>query len=353
MKNDNKTILLDVSWSALLKILALLIGLWAIIALKDVIIMMFVVFIFVGAVGPTISKLQKWMSRALAVGLVYALILLLVVFVSYLFIPPLIDQINDLIRQLPIIFGHLKEYATAFRSDSYSKVIDQGLGSFSNGLSSISGNLFGLTMGVFGGVATFITGLVLSFYLLLEEKNARVFFNQILPKNRFEAVYTTVMKMSDRMGAWARGQLTLMGIIAVANLILLAVVGMPSFLPLAIWAGLCEIIPYVGPLLGILPAVIVALATGSILKAVLVLAISIFVIQQAQGHFVVPKVMSKALGLSPVLVILAIVVGAKLYGLMGALIAIPAAAVISVVVGEWQNLRKLWEEDKENEKEAI
>jgi predicted PurR-regulated permease PerM len=96
--------------------------------------------------------------------------------------------------------------------------------------------------------------------------------------------------------------------------------------------------------LGLLPAVIVALTTGGPVQAILVLVLGYVVIQQLESHIVVPRVMSKAVGLSPVLVILALTVGVKLLGLTGAIIAVPIAAIISVVVGEWSELRKVWEE---------
>ena len=99
-----------------------------------------------------------------------------------------------------------------------------------------------------------------------------------------------------------------------------------------------------GPTLGMLPALIVALTTGNLLQAALVLIISMGVVQQFEAHIVVPKIMGRAVGLSPVLVILALLTGDKLFGLLGAVFAIPIAAIISVVVGEWPQLRKIWEE---------
>lgn len=336
-------VVIDISWGSLLRVLSLGLGIWAVIVLKEVLIMLLVVFIFVAAVNPTIGRLQKHVSRFLAVSLFYSLLGLLLVLLSYAILPRLITQINDLVRSAPLIIGKWSPYLDSLRVGNNLTVLDQAVNAASSGLDGFSRNLYNTTLNFFGGLATVLTGLVLSFYLLLEEKNAREFFHQVLPHHRFEAVYKTVSKISERMGHWVRGQVLLMLIIGFSNLVVYLFIRLPSPLPLAIWAGLCEVIPYVGPALGVIPAIIVALATGSILQAILVFVIGYLLIQQLEAHLVVPKVMGKAVGLSPVLVILAMLIGVKLFGLVGALVAVPAAAIISVVVGEWASLRKIWE----------
>lgn len=342
MKQSQQRIILDISWEALLKVLAFVVGIWLVVLLREVLILLFAVFILVAAVNPTISRWQKHMSRFLAVLLFYAIFLGVVAVIVSVFVPSFIRQVNDLARALPEILDRLRPWLASFQTGS-SSIVDQTFAGFERSFQGISQGIVERTFVLFGGLATVFTGLVLGFYLLLEESNAREFFHQVLPHHRFEAVYNTVSKISDRMGSWVRGQVLLMLIIGASNLIVYLAVGLPSPLPLAIWAGLCEAIPYIGPLIGVLPAVIVAITTGSVLQAVLVVILGFFLIQQLEAHVVVPKVMSKAVGLSPVLVILALTVGVKLFGLIGAILAIPVAAIISVVVGEWSSLRKIWE----------
>jgi predicted PurR-regulated permease PerM len=108
---------------------------------------------------------------------------------------------------------------------------------------------------------------------------------------------------------------------------------------LGLWGGLTEVIPILGPWLGLIPAALVAL-TVSPLTAVLVIAAYIL-IQQAEAQFLVPKVMGKAVGLSPVIIIITLLIGAKLFGVVGAVVAVPVAAVISVIVQEWPEIQKL------------
>lgn len=101
-----------------------------------------------------------------------------------------------------------------------------------------------------------------------------------------------------------------------------------------------EVIPYLGPILGALPAVVVAFVAGTPLQALLVAVLLIVVVQQLEGQFLVPKVMQKAVGLSPVIVIIALLIGGKIFGVIGALLAVPVAATIAVLVHEWPSVQK-------------
>lgn len=344
MNDERQNLVLDISWEALAKVLAFVVGIWAIVVLREVLILLFAVFIFVAAASPAIVRWQKYMSRPLAVSLLYALLVLIVVLAVSLLIPSFIYQFNELLHSLPATIDKTRPFISSFKGGD--AVIDQALTTIRTNADSISNNILQTTFGIFGGLATAVTGLVLSFYLLLEEDNAKEFFHQILPQHRYKAVYHTVSKISDRMGSWVRGQLLLMAIIGVANLVVYLVIQLPSPLPLAVWAGLAEIIPFIGPVLGVLPALVIALLVGTPLQAALVVIVGFFLIQQLENHIVVPKVMSKAVGLSPVLVIIALVVGVKLFGLPGAILAVPVAAIISVIAGEWPELRKIWETEE-------
>ncbi|MEI6477660.1 MAG: AI-2E family transporter [bacterium] len=342
MKRDTGRLMLDISWEALLKVLAFVVGIWAVIALREVIIMLFGSFILVAAVNPTITRWQGKMSRLLAVSLFYTLVVTVLVILASFFVPTFISQMNELVHALPSILDKAQPWLGSYKG-SYSGIVNQTVETVKSSLNGLSQSFLETTLSFFGGVVMVVTGAVISFYLLLEEENARAFFRQVLPHNRYEAVYGAVRKIADRMGSWVRGQVILMVIIGLSSLVAYYLLHLSSPLPLAIWAGLCELLPYIGPTIGLFPAVIVALTTGGPVQALLVLLVGYVVIQQIESHIVVPRVMSKAVGLSPVLVIVALTVGVKLFGLVGAVIAVPIAAIISVIAGEWPELRKIWE----------
>lgn len=343
MHQTPQRVYVDISWRALLKIVVLVASIFAFVVLRDIVTMLLAVFILVAALNPTVMKLQQHMSRPLAVVLIYVILLLVFLGISSLLIPSFIRQLNDLIGAFPTITDHLRSTFRDLQINGKSQLINQAMGSLGSTLSSLPGSFLQSTYGFFGSLVTFATGFVISFYLLLEEKNAKDFFYQILPQHRYEVVYQTVSKISNRMGSWVRGQLFLMLFIGVCNFIIYLLIGVRTPLPFALWAGLCELIPMIGPLIGVLPAIVVSLTAGLFLQALLVFLFGYLLLQQVEVHFVLPRVLGRAVGLSPVLVIIALLIGAKLLGLLGALLAVPTAAVISVIVGEWPSLRQLWE----------
>lgn len=348
-RNTPQRVLLDISWEALFKLLAFAVGLWLVNRLADVLLVILGVFLFIAMVNPTIRRWQSHMSRFLAVLLLYLVILVVIVLIFSALLPTLVHQVNELARELPRISGRMQEYIAGHQRNSvqYSRLLQQAQTSLQDSTQNLSKGAIEAVLSAASSIAAVVTGIVISFYLLLEESNVREFLHQVLPQHRFEPAYRTVSKISERMGSWVRGQVLLMLIIGTSNLIAFILLGLPTPLPLALWAGLCELIPFFGPYIGMVPAVIVALTTGSPLQALLVFIVSFFVIQQIEAHIVVPKVMGRAVGLSPALVILALLTGFKLLGVWGALISVPIAAIISVIVGEWSQLRLIWKTEDE------
>ena len=343
MKQKVERIEFDISWSFLLKILGLTVAVWVIVVLRDVWFMLTGVFLFVAVVNPIIKRWQKYMSRVLALTLFYVLMMAFFVILFSVFAPVLVNQIKEVSHLLPSLVAKIQPYLQSQFSGPYSGIPDQIISTVQNGVQNLSNSLLSTTISAAGTLAIILTGVVVSFYLLLGEQNTREFLYQVLPHSRFEAVYNTARKISERMGSWVRGQISLMVIIGLSNLVGYLLLRVPSPLPLALWTGICEVIPFVGPTLGYIPAVLVALANGNILQAVLVVVVAYFIIQQIEANVLVPRLMGKAVGLSPVLVILALLIGAQLFGVVGALVSVPVAGAVSVVVEEWPQLRKIWE----------
>lgn len=343
-KETDQRLLIDISWEALLKLVILAIIIWAVLALRNILFLIFVVFIFVAAVNPTIRAMQRYLSRPIAVTFFFTILFLVILGLSYLFLPKVIEQINQLVKNFPVFLETLRPFLDSLDPGRYTQLIDTTVQNLSSNAERVGSNVVQTMIGFFGGLTTIIVGFVLSFYLLLEERNAKEFFHQIMPTDRYHAVYSTLRKISIQLGNWIRGMLGVMLVVGVLNIIAFWALGLPSPLALGIWSGLAEAIPYIGPFIGVIPGLIVAIADGELWRVVLVIVINFFVIQQLQNFYITPKIMSKAIGLSPVLVILAIMVGIELFGIIGAIIALPMAAVISVVVSEWSNLRQLWQQ---------
>ena len=333
---------IDISIVAILKVVLVILGLWFLYLIRDVAVLFFIVLTVVAALSPLVEKMEKYFPRWLVMTFLLIAFLAISAGIGFIIIPPLIEQLGQLAINLPSIvnkFGPL--YSTIQHSlGNYQEI----LFNVSNQLTRVTSGLYTTTVGFISGLVAVVTVLVLSFYMLLEEKSLREYLHQTIPLKKKETIFPVVRKIGIKMGNWLRGQFLLMLIIGLLDGVALLILGVPYTLILALWGGLMEGIPYIGPFLGLVPAVLIAF-TISPLTALLTFAAYI-VIQQLENQFLVPKVMGRAVGLSPVIIILVLLIGAKIMGILGMIIAVPVAAAIFVLIQDWAEVRKAFANDK-------
>jgi len=329
---------IDISFITILKIAGALLFIYLLFIIRDVLALIFVTIIIVAALSPVVESLQKKMNRTLAVTLVFAVLALLVAGVLYAIIPPLINQSEQLANNLP---NYIERSAFYYHSiEEYLPTVQSSIDKMSEYLSTASKNIFSATTGIFGGIISLVTVIVLSFYLLIDEMAFKKTFYSLLPPGKIEDVSEITKKIAIKVGDWLRGQLLLGGVVALVDLIGLLIIGIPYALVIALVSGILEIVPVIGPIIAGIIAAVVAL-TVSPVKALIVVVLYI-VVQQLENHVLVPQIMKKAVGLSPVIIIIAVITGAKLMGITGALIAIPIAGVISVVAQDWDTIKRIF-----------
>jgi predicted PurR-regulated permease PerM len=192
-------------------------------------------------------------------------------------------------------------------------------------------------VGVFDGLFTFITVLVVSLYLVAEQKGMRQFIHDVVPSHHQDFTINLIDKIQKKMGQWVLGQLILSLSIFAVTFIGLSLLHVKYALFLAMLAGLLEIVPYIGPILSAVPAVFFALIQSPTLAAAVV--VLYILVQKAEGYILVPKIMQKTVGVSPLVVLIAILVGFKLGGILGLLLAVPLAGAITVVIEELSERR--------------
>jgi len=330
--SSNKTKIDISSWS-IIKIIIILVGAYFIYVIRDVIALFFIVLILVSAFSPTINK---WAKKITKTGALLALIMIFMAVVSLvliLVIPPLVEQTTQLAQNLP-------KYLTKISwIHDYIPQIKDALSNLSGQVGNISGVLLTFTTSIFGGMVSIIMAIVLFIYFLMDEKGLKSFLLSFVTEERRDLASEILHKVAHKTGGWFKGQLYLALIIAVLNLIALSIMGIPYAMTLAVISGIFEVIPTIGPILAGLIAALVALSISPFM-ALLVL-IWYVIVQQLEGTLIVPKVMHKTVGLSPATIILAVLVGAKVYGLMGVVLSIPIAAVIVVIIQEWKSVKML------------
>ena len=322
---------------ALALVIAVLI-LFALAELRGVLVTLLVGIILAEALRPSLRTLEGWGLPRFA-ALIVVLLALLSVFglLIVLVLPPAIVQINQFIAAMPDYILRLQSLL-AIAEMEYD-LVDLALegaraagGQLLGRVPGLVGQLISVPLALFSAVFAAITGILLAvFWLSATQQLDRTLVARLEPARR-QRVRRISQAMRERIGGWARGQFIMMVAIGGASFLVLLVLDVSFPVPLALWAGLTEFIPLLGPVLGAVPAILVALV-DSPTKALLV-ALAYLLIQQVEGNFLVPKVMERVVGLHPFLVLASVLIGGALLGILGVLLAVPVAAVADALVTE-------------------
>lgn len=306
-----------------------LISLYFLYYIHEIVLIFLMALIVMSALHPGL----RWMKRRLhlpkpiGIALMYSLIILVVVTAFAVIVPPLFSEVPNLIRSLnlPPLPANIRNFN--FTVVELNDLFNQFQGSF--------GTIYAVVSSTFTGIFTFFTVLVLSAYLLIDRDNLykRVAWFSRDPKY-LQMGKDFIDSLEVQLGGWVRGQLLLMLVIGVLTFIGLTVLGIPFALPLALAAGLFEVLPNIGPTLSAIPGLAVGFSAGGWPTAGIVLLLYV-IIQQLENHLIVPKVMQKNADVSPLVTILVILIGFKMAGVIGALLAVPIYIILRTIYGFW------------------
>jgi len=330
---DSTTI--HISTLSIIKILAVLAVLTFFYLVWDIVVLLFVSIVFAASLGPSIDWLEKKrVPRGAGILLIYVAIVFVLSLVIVLLIPPITEQIDQLAATFPFYYERIMQLFGNLQIQSdFSEAFQSNLRSIGETLSSYTGSVVATLSGIFGGLTTLILVLVLTFYFSASKDGLKHFIRSVTPASHQKYVESMFVRIQDKLGLWLRGQLLLSGIIFAVTWIGLLALGVKYSLVLALIAGITEVIPFLGPIIGAIPAVILAFLQSP-LKALLVVILYL-VIQQLEGNIIVPKVMQRAVGLNPIVVIVVILLGAKLAGILGVILSIPVAVAVMTIAGDW------------------
>lgn len=332
---EKNSIKLDISLFLILKVIGILLLVYFLFLIRDVLVILGISFILSAALEPVVDKLQKKfrMPRWLGVLTIYALfIAILYVFISMV-APVLNEQIRNLIANRDNYSQDIDRMIASWPVEVQDKVREAVRAIPDEIRSWRVGDISDRAFGIFSGIGSFVAILVISAYILSLKNGMKQTVSAFVPEERRELFLKIFSEITRKMSLWFRGQLLLSLTVGVVTFIGLTIMGIPYALILAIIAAFTELIPIIGPILGAVPAVIVALFVSP-LMAVIVGAFYVFV-QQLENHILVPQVMRKAVGLNPVIIISSMLIGAKLLGILGVILAVPVASSISVVIRQW------------------
>lgn len=304
--------------------ITVLLLLWFLFEIKAILIILFIAYIIKAALYPFVSFLKNnKVPNSLAVVAVYLIFIGFIVLVVFPVFPFFVAQIESFIRVFPAYFN-----ATSKQFNLHID-INTATSYVTGQMADIGRNAVSVTTKVFTSLFSVLTVIAVSFYLLLDHDRIRKNGIAIFSKNYRQKVNNFFTKAEEKLGAWFRGQIVLSLAIGIATWILLTLLHIPFAVPLAILAGLLEILPTIGPILSSVPAIIIGFTISPVVG--LLVALSYTGIQILENHILVPRIMEKAVGLHPVVVIVAILIGGELMGVIGALLAVPITSIIVIL----------------------
>lgn len=334
---------IEISTGVVIRTIAIVLFVVFVYFIRDIITLFLIAVLMTAAIEPAVNWLQnKKIARWVGILLIYFVLLALVAVAVYFLIPPLERQVADFVKNSPEYFSKLeaplKKLDVFFERQNISFDSQQVMTSLGEEFAGYSDNIFSKTVGIFTGFISIVVVLTLTFYMAVEEDGMKKFIVLIVPEKHKEYAASLVARIKSKISSWMHGQLFLMFTIFVLDFIGLSLVGVPYALFLAIFAGIMELIPYVGPVISAVPGIFLGFLISPFTGFMAFLVY--LVIQQFEGHVIIPQVMKKAVGLNPIVIILSLLIGAKLAGVLGAIIAIPIATAIGLFLGDLFNRRE-------------
>lgn len=315
---------------------------WTFFQIRELIPIVLSAIVFSLALAPGKRFLARFrIPGPVAVVLLYLFVFLILALLLYALLPILTEQYEVFLSALPnlivatqdLLSGTIFEpILSNFDSSSAAKHLDNAGGTVSESIKITGSGL----LTVFDGVVSIVLFLLLTFLFAVNPKAIENFLFVVTPKAYRGYIEDLWSRTQIKMGQWFQGQMILVFVIGALTYFALLIIGVPNALFLGVFAGLMELIPIFGPVLGAVPAILMAASTGDITLMLLTLVVFV-IIQQLENNLIYPLVVSKVVGISSVLIILAILVGGVLAGFVGIIISVPIAGVLQEFFNDIKN----------------
>jgi predicted PurR-regulated permease PerM len=306
--------------------------------LQDIVLIVLTAIVIASAMEPAVRYFsRKGLHRVLSVILIYFIIGAAFFSILFFFVPPVLNDAATFLKQLPQALSTIDVSQTAknFLPTNFAPTFSSAdfLQSVSSTITNTTGGVFTTVSAFFGGLTSFVLVVVFSFYFSVQETGVDDFLRIVTPINHQAYVLNLWKRSQEKIGKWMQGQLVLGLIVGILLYLGLVILGVKYALLLAVLAGTFELIPVFGQIMAAIPAVAVGFTQGGITEALLVGGLYM-VVQQFEAHLIYPVVVKKVVGVPPLLVIMALLIGFKLFGFLGVLLSVPIAGAIQELVGD-------------------
>lgn len=298
-----------------------LVLLWQI---KDLIFSLFIAFIIAGALKPAVDFLEKrGLPRLIVATIIYFLFIFVIFNLFSLVIPPLIGEMVFLFKNLPSIIKNIPQI---------SSYVDLNL--LTQSIPNLANDIIGFVKGVFSNAIFITSTLFFGFYLLIDKNFIEGILDNFYEEVEAKKIAHIISQGQKRAGNWFWGEVILMTAVGLLTYIGLTIIGMKYAVALAVLAGLLEVVPTLGPIISAIPAALIGFSTSYVLG--LSNIVIYFIVQQLENNLIVPVVMKKIVGVHPIITLMALIIGGKLAGVLGILLAVPTTIFVETILLEWQ-----------------
>jgi predicted PurR-regulated permease PerM len=312
----------------------------AIYLIRDVLTLLFVAWIIAAALRPAVDWLDRWMPRGVAILIPYLGLIGSLVAFGYLIVPPFIGEFRDLSVSLPKYLAQVQAAMTGvddwLRANGIPGALEDQVAQAARSLNQVAVLLIRLPVAAFSVILGTFATVAIGYYWLLSHEAAVGWLCRTLRPGNPERARIVFDRAELQMGSYVRGLVFLGFVIGLLTLVGLFVLRVPYAVVFAVIAGVLELLPTIGPILSAIPAVLAALTISPVLA--LGVALMYLAIQQLENYILVPRVHEQSVGLPPLVILLAVLVGSTIGGIPGAILAVPVAALIALIIEEWQQL---------------
>lgn len=318
---------------------------------------LFIGIILAWLFDPLVTKLQKkGVNRILGSIFVYVILIFFIYLLCRLMIPSIADQLEDLGKNVPDFVNYLKKNIDSFFDtigsgsdfdyDSVKDALYNGINNVSNSLTvDLPGKIVSITTGIVAGGVNLLLGMFVGLYMLFDFDSVKEHIHSLVPKKYKKDTFELMGRLNSNLKSYVQGTLMIMGILFVIQSISLSIAGLKAPLVFGLFCALTDIIPYIGPYIGGIPAVLVGLSQSP--TTGLFVLIAVVVAQSIENYFLQPVVMGKTMRLHPVTIMIGLLVFNHFFGIIGMVLATPTISILKTIFNFYNEKYKFMDKIKE------
>jgi predicted PurR-regulated permease PerM len=333
-EEDNRVLRVEITLSSLFMIVLVLAGVWTLLRLLPVILVLVTALFIVGTLSPAVDWLEaKRIRRSAGIALVFGTLLTALLLLSAFTLPALFEQVKNLLEQEPALRERLADYLsgshlTRALADTLRNVRYDAL------LKSSASTVFAYSTRVIEVIAYGVGAIFLALYMMIDRDRLRGGLFAVVPRAQHIRLSRIILKLQTIVGGYIRGQVITCMMMMAFMFVLLSLCGVPNALAISVFGGLADTLPFIGAFLTMGPAIAAALSVSSIVAMIVFTVMLAY--EEFESRVLVPLVYGRALRLPSSVVLFSLITGATLMGVVGALLALPVAAAILMLVDELQ-----------------